>query len=49
MRSAITSEMWEVPQLDPAELQHINEARLGHGRVSHFFDWVKERSTVPRA
>jgi uncharacterized alpha-E superfamily protein len=48
VRSAITSEMWEVLNSTWLELQHFNESRLDTEGVSHFFDWVKERSHLFR-
>jgi uncharacterized alpha-E superfamily protein len=48
VRGAITSEMWEVLNSTWLELQNFNEARLDSEGVSHFFDWVKERSHLFR-
>ena len=48
VRGAITSEMWEVLNSTWLELQNFNESRLDTEGVSHFFDWVKERSHLFR-
>ena len=48
VRGSITSEMWEVLNATWLELQRFNESRLDSEGVSHFFDWVKERSHLFR-
>jgi uncharacterized alpha-E superfamily protein len=48
VRGSITSEMWEVLNATWLELQHFNESRLDSEGISHFFDWVKERSHLFR-
>jgi uncharacterized alpha-E superfamily protein len=48
VRGSITSEMWEALNHTWLEMHRIHTEKIAEGGVSHFFDWVKERSHLSR-
>lgn len=48
VRGSITSEMWEALNATWLEMRRIYAEGIAEDGISHFFDWVKERSHLSR-